>query len=162
MRDEIIDLYAKVKHIFDEHGQKQREYAVLAEIREQQNHWTQTLTYSIMIQIVMLEEIEPQVKQISPEDLPMFKGLKPKESVESLILASVLQDKMKQQWTTQKFYYEDDVVTPLSYFMSIILGCIVVFILLEFMVLYCTNVAFSADPDDVPFDDSHLAENEAK
>lgn len=95
----------------------------------------------------MLDEIEPQVK--NETDLAMFQSLNPTVSYETLILAKVVQNGMKQQWRTQKFLYEDDVVTPLSYFMSCVLGFIIFFILLEFMVLYCINVAFSGDPDDV-------------
>ena len=102
-----------------------------------------------MIQKGMLHEIEPQVKQIYPKDLPLIQSLSPAQGVESLIIATVLQDRMKAQWTSQKFLYEDDVVTPLTYFMSIILGFIIIFILLEFMFLYCTNIAFSGDPNDI-------------
>ena len=121
----------------------------LAKIREDQNHFLQTLTSSRMIQKGMLHEIEPQVKQIYPKDLPLIQSLSPAQGVESLIIATVLQDRMKAQWTSQKFLYEDDVVTPLTYFMSIILGFIIIFILLEFMFLYCTNIAFSGDPNDI-------------
>ena len=59
---------------------------------------------------------------------------------------------MKQMWTIEKFLYEDDVIAPLSYFMSFILGFVIIFILLEFMLLYCTNVAFLGDKDDVDLD----------
>lgn len=75
----------------EEHGSDKKK-AIMARIREKQNHFLSTETASLMILKVGLDEVvtEPQVKKILPTDLPTIQSLKPAQSFETLINAFIL------------------------------------------------------------------------